>query len=234
MFVDHYRTEYLNAIVQLEKETFPGDVLLGTPFLEEAWTEYDNRSLCAFSNGKLAGYLLAYEKPRGTIHIADLNGKSPSALYHLLACLFFERPPDSVRYIAFCQPNTYRMLKKKGIRQAVHIERHRKKKKYYVNDVDAHQIIFRFNQNIENDWKYRFIAEVFRQCGSNPCDIKTAEKILKLILLSDDHIQKAMAFAEREINRRNRDIAKGCYGISRISLCAEPDNAVTWSRQYAA
>lgn len=158
MFIDCYRTEYLNAIVQLEKKTFPGDTLLGTPFLEEAWEGYDNRSLCAFSNGKLVGYLLAYEKPQGTIHIADVNGKSPSALYHLLACLFYEQPPDSVRYIAHCQPHTYRMLKKKGLRQAIHIEQHRKKKKYYIHDVDAHRVVFRFNQNIENDWKYRFIA----------------------------------------------------------------------------
>lgn len=233
MFIDGYRTEYLNAIIRMEKETFPGDVLLGTPFLEEAWEGYHNRSLCAFSGGKLAGYLLAYEKPYGTIHIADVNSKSPSALYHLLACLFFEQEPNSVRYIAYCQPHTYRMLKKQGIRQAIHIEQHKKKKKYYVQDIDAHRVVFRFNQNIQNDWKYRFIAEVHKHCGGAPCDRQTAEKILQPILIDDEHIKEAMHFAEREIIRRNRDIAKGC-GLGQLSLYPELDSAADMNIPCAA
>lgn len=182
MYIDTLREEYLPAIAELEKKSYPAELVLGLQSFKEEYEDYylGGFSRCVFDKGELAGYIVAYETgdlpAKGSIYISDINCPNPRYLKRLLANFFYSA--NKFKVYTFCaemRENSYRILVNRKNRHgnAVQILEDEYVPEHYMNREPAHRVTFQVNisKYLKDDWKSRFQFELEDTCLSEDTDI---------------------------------------------------------------
>ena len=117
MYVDTLRREYLPSIAELEKKSYPEELVLGLQSFEAEYEKYNLRSFsrCIFDNGELVCYIVAYVVEDlltgSSVYISDINCPNPRYLKRLLLNFFYVA--NKCKRYLFCaemRENSYRLL----------------------------------------------------------------------------------------------------------------------------
>lgn len=112
--------EYLPAMAELERRSYPKELVLGLGEFEREYKEagFFNCSLAGFVKGELVCYVTAYEirneNPEFlTIYISDVNCPNPAYLERLLIRFFTDAyslysDTDKVRFTADIRSTSYK------------------------------------------------------------------------------------------------------------------------------
>lgn len=126
-----------------------------------------NRSLLAFCNGELTGYIIAYTKNNDRVYISDLNCTDKSALMQLLAKFFLnEDIPERIRYEAECRPASFKLLFHNRFKEAIRITSEEKIEDYYAKGEHAYKVIFEIEKSKITDWRLHYSAHLAGLLGT--------------------------------------------------------------------
>lgn len=167
MYVDFLRNEYLSAVAELEKKSYPEEFVLGLQNFEDEYEKYNlwPFSRCIFEGGKLVCYIVAYKKRKGLtecpVYISDINCPNPRYLKRLLLNFFYAAKKE--RTDIFCadmRENSYRLLvnQKKRHNHMIQILEDRYIPEYYLNGEASHCVTFQVDieEYLKEDWKSVF------------------------------------------------------------------------------
>ncbi len=171
MYVDTLRREYLPSIAELEKKSYPEELVLGLQSFEAEYEKYNLRSFsrCIFDNGELVCYIVAYVVEDlltgSSVYISDINCPNPRYLKRLLLNFFYVA--NKCKRYLFCaemRENSYRLLvnQKKRHGNMIQILEDKCETDYYLNGEKSHRVTFKVHvdEYLKDDWKSRFQLEL--------------------------------------------------------------------------
>lgn len=168
--------EYLPAMAELEKKSYPKELVLGLGEFEREYREtgFFNCSLAGFVKGKMVCYVTAYEIRNEsseflTIYISDVNCTNPAYLERLLirfftdACSLYS-DTDKVRFMADMRFTSYKLLSssdKRG-RRGIRLWEDTCIPDFYDNGESTHRVVFSIDlkEYLKNNWKARFLMRL--------------------------------------------------------------------------
>ncbi len=170
--------EYLPAMAELERKSYPKELVLGLGEFEREYKEagFFNCSLAGFVKGELVCYVTAYEirneNPEFlTIYISDVNCPNPAYLERLLIRFFTDAyslysDTDKVRFTADMRSTSYKLLSSsdKRDRRGIHLWEDTCIPDFYSNGEPTHRVAFSVNlkEYLKNSWKARFLRRLDR------------------------------------------------------------------------
>lgn len=204
MFLDRYCSHYLDSIMELNKKKASDDSQTAVRYLQKLKRDdrnYSDCSICAFSGGKLCGYILADAPALNKVTIVSIKYTGYKTLFYLLSGLFYPKTAKQILYRTTCSEqtlNVIRRLKQKGV---ITLESIRRSEQHG----DSFQIEFYFNGGLHHEWRQQFIADLAETYANMTCNARGAVKML-LDRRPDIDLTQVKDFVLREVNRRNMDI----------------------------
>lgn len=176
MYFSRVYKQYLPAIAELEKKSYPDELTVG---LEEFEREYEENglfrcSIAGFRKGELVCYVTAYEIDREnpdfrTFYISDVNCPNPIYLERLLirffigVCSWYSGNKET-RYTADMRSTSYRLLNssKKRDWRGIRLLEDDDIPNFYSNGESAHRVVFSvdLDKYLEHTWKARFFMQL--------------------------------------------------------------------------
>jgi len=167
MYVDILRREYLPAVAELEKKSYPAELVLGLQSFEDDYKNYNLRSFsrCIFEDGELACYIVAYKmeefQAECPVYISDINCPNPRYLQRLLLNFFYAAKKGAAyTFRAEMRKNSYKLLANREKRHGgvIRILEQKHLPDYYPNGEAAYCVTFKadIDQYLKEDWKSKF------------------------------------------------------------------------------
>lgn len=162
IYFTELKKEYLSAVLNLRKKSYPEELVLGEEhFLEVCRKDYSkNDSICCFAKGNLVGYIIAYKEKAmdKNIYISDLNCPNPRYLRRLLMKFFAGH--DGTVYEAVLRENVYRLLynQQRRYNGMIQIVEQESVPCFYDDFESSYHVRFMVNieKYLDSNWKNKF------------------------------------------------------------------------------
>lgn len=191
--------QYLPAMAELERKSYPEELVLGLEEFEREYSEAGlrNYSVAGFVKGELVCYVTAHEIKKEdydlrTFYISDVNCPNPVYLERLLIRFFagvcgLNSDTEKVRFTADMRAASYRLLntRDKRCRRGIRLLEDTFIPDFYSNKESAHRVVFSVDlkEHLKNNWKARFLMQLDRtevcESGILSCCVDSLEEASK-------------------------------------------------------